>query len=329
MSGALPNLKGEKLENYEVLDTISRGSFGAVYKVLDENNGKMYAMKVLYPDDANKKNFEKEVNVHELLSREPYCNESITCLHDSLVLTTSDEIVLPNGEVVEEKLNFYLLILELMDGEFWDIIEAEIVPSDAKMALYFFKLLLEGLNFIHQQGLAHNDIKPENILYRRVTRVDAEGKEYTKMITKFADFGFTCTDESHPELLPYVGKCLRQGSPEYISPDFWDVDKAEDVTLELAQKDDIWALGTVFRLLTVGRYPIAGINDLIERKPNYNYRDIQGISIMADGSEPMDYNTGQRRLDEIINVVVDHMSKVDADERPTAKELLDFIISNE
>jgi hypothetical protein len=50
---------------------------------------------------------------------------------------------------------------------------------------------------------------------------------------------------------------------------------------------------------------------------------------MADGSEPMDYNTGQRRLDEIINVVVDHMSKVDADERPTAKELLDFIISNE
>ena len=45
-------------------------------------------------------------------------------------------------------------------------------------ARYFFKQIIDGLEYLHKQGLAHRDIKPDNIL------LDSEFN------IKIADFGF-------------------------------------------------------------------------------------------------------------------------------------------
>jgi len=64
-------------------------------------------------------------------------------------------------------------------GELFDIIES--TPKfPEKLARYFFKQLLDGLENLHTRSVAHRDIKPENIL------VD---KKYS---LKLCDFGFSC-----------------------------------------------------------------------------------------------------------------------------------------
>lgn len=45
----------------------------------------------------------------------------------------------------------------------------------------FFKQIVEGFDYLHSQGIAHRDIKLDNILI----------EEKTKMI-KIIDFGFAC-----------------------------------------------------------------------------------------------------------------------------------------
>ena len=49
---------------------------------------------------------------------------------------------------------------------------------EENVARYFFKQILEALDFMHNKGYAHRDLKPENILIDMNTTI------------KIADFGF-------------------------------------------------------------------------------------------------------------------------------------------
>ena len=69
------------------------------------------------------------------------------------------------------------IIMELAEsGDLFDKIEPG-VGIDETLAHFYFKQLVNAVDYIHLKGVAHRDIKPENIL------IDAEGN------LKLADFG--------------------------------------------------------------------------------------------------------------------------------------------
>jgi len=49
-------------------------------------------------------------------------------------------------------------------GDFFDVLITRRIPFDDKLARTYFHQLMNGLEFLHQKGIAHLDIKPENIL---------------------------------------------------------------------------------------------------------------------------------------------------------------------
>ena len=325
----LPNLMGQKIKNYQILEPLDRGSFGIVYIVEDKESKERYAMKILYPSDKNEDEFNREVAAYELLSSDTPtgsgCYEYIVCLKDAFVHNIIVEEELASGTVEVMDNIYYILVLELMEGDIWDIIESGLLLSDPYITLTLMRELLEGLAFIHSKGLAHNDIKPENILYKKIMRI-INGKERIKDVLKYVDFGLSCTDETQNELMGKFLKCGLQGSPLYISKDYLLV-RPERITLELAQKDDIWALGVIFRIMITGNHPIDQINKLIQSE--YTPNDVFSALYNAVSTEDFTYNTGNPKIDTIIKTVVQRMNAIDARDRPTAQELLDYIYANE
>ena len=89
-----------------------------------------------------------------------------------------------------------------------------------KLARFWFRHILKGLQFMHSRDFVHLDIKHDNILLDR------------KNIPKLADFGFTQRADG---LLSFWKNTKEYAAPEVLNRTPYDGKKA-----------DIYSLGVVF-----------------------------------------------------------------------------------
>ena len=148
-----------QIEGYELLRELNRGGQGVVYQALQKTTKRKVAIKVLlegpYASKSAQKRFEREIELVAQLKHPSI----ITVFHSG---TTPDwrpfyvmDYVrgLPLHQYVREK----KLALE--------------------ETLKLFATVCEGVQYAHQKGVIHRDLKPGNIL------VDADG------VPKIMDFG--------------------------------------------------------------------------------------------------------------------------------------------
>jgi len=65
----------------------------------------------------------------------------------------------------ENQKNISFILMELAPyGDFFDMIMTHQIPFNEKLARTYFHQLIEGLEYLHFQGVAHLDIKLENLL---------------------------------------------------------------------------------------------------------------------------------------------------------------------
>ncbi|KAH7914263.1 kinase-like protein [Hygrophoropsis aurantiaca] len=112
------------------------------------------------------------------------------------------------------------------------LVPVEVSEPRAKV---WFRSLLSGVQFLHQRGVVHNDIKPANILLS------------PESVPVLVDFGFA---EKYDVRSPKAFHSnLTYGTPEYLSPE-----RARGLPHD-TRKSDIWSLGVTFFEILVGRTP--------------------------------------------------------------------------
>jgi len=160
---------------------------------------------------------------------------------DSTVLMEATILNLVKGEKnllqlhkIEKKQKSIDLYLEKMDGEVIELILAE--PSIGQIKNYL-KQMLNGLFFLHQNGIIHNDIKPKNILYRKIKDGKA-GEE--KFEIKIIDFGLAYLIN-----FPYYRARNIQTTHHYTPPEYFDHREVGRVSVN----SDIFSLGVIFYYL--------------------------------------------------------------------------------
>jgi serine/threonine protein kinase len=89
---------------------------------------------------------------------------------------------------------------------------------------------------LHSNGIAHNDIKPENVLLDSAGNVKLVDLGYAK------DTLFACANEKYGTLI--------YGAPELLSPGIYHTQKA-----------DVWALAMTLYTMETGKLPFSGEND--------------------------------------------------------------------
>ncbi|WP_336023839.1 serine/threonine-protein kinase [Halobellus sp. LT62] len=109
---------------------------------------------------------------------------------------------------------------------------------DLPQALWTARSITEGIYHAHRRGVAHLDIKPQNVLFRAV--------KSAWDVPKVADWGLS------KHLLEH-SKSVEGMSVEYAAPEQFDDDygRADDIT-------DVYQLGAVFYELFTGRPPFEG-----------------------------------------------------------------------
>ncbi|EIM79354.1 kinase-like protein [Stereum hirsutum FP-91666 SS1] len=113
-----------------------------------------------------------------------------------------------------------------------ELIPVEVPEPKAKE---WFRSLLSGVQFLHEHGVVHNDIKPANILLS------------TSLIPVLVDFGFA--ERYELKSSKAFQSNLTYGTPEYLSPE-----RARGLPHD-TRKSDVWSLGVTFFEILVGRTP--------------------------------------------------------------------------
>ncbi|HZU44739.1 MAG TPA: serine/threonine-protein kinase, partial [Terriglobales bacterium] len=135
-----------KIGKYEVLDTLGRGGMGVVYRAIDPRIGRLVAIKMITGDYA------KDPDYLNRFYRE--ARSTGTLQHGNIVTVydLGDQDGVP------------YLVMEYLEGEPLDKIIASRRDLSLPDRLDIIVQACTGLQYAHQHGVVHRDIKPGNIM---------------------------------------------------------------------------------------------------------------------------------------------------------------------
>ncbi|KAK8124721.1 uncharacterized protein PG998_000480 [Apiospora kogelbergensis] len=195
------------LKDYRLGECLGKGAFGAVYKAIHWGTGEAVAVKQI-----------KLVNLPKSELR------MIEAEIDLLKNLHHDNIVKYVGFV--KSVDCLNIVLEYCEnGSLHSICKAYGKFPENLVGVYMTQVL-QGLQYLHDQGVIHRDIKGANILTTK------DGK------VKLADFGVSTSTLSGPDKEAQV-----VGTPYWMAPEIIELSGATPAS-------DIWSLGcTVIELL--------------------------------------------------------------------------------
>lgn len=231
------------LSNYHLGDLLGRGASGSVYRALNFLTGETVAIKSI-----------------SLLTLSPSLLPDIMSEIDLLKNLNHPNIVKYKG-FARDKENLFIVLEYCENGSLQTILKKFGKFPESLVAVYVSQVL-EGLIYLHEQGVIHRDIKGANILTNKDGSV------------KLADFGVSSKAATAAGLDGGGGNDNEVvGSPYWMAPEVIEQSGASTAS-------DIWSVGCVVVELLEGRPPYG---DLVPMQALW--RIVQGESMrVPDGA---------------------------------------------
>ena len=218
-------------------EVLGEGSYGKVCTCVNIYTQIEYAVKMIekQPGLYNRGKVLKEIEIYHLCRGQQNIIQLI--------------------EYFEEDDRFCLVFEKISGGPLLDHIQARVCFTEAE-ASHIVSDLAMAIKFLHSRGIAHRDIKPDNILC-----VNSD----SPVPVKLCDFDL-CSDPgniaiSTPDLLTPVGS-LEYMAPEVVNTflacdEDYDDEEDEDMFI-YNKKCDMWSLGIIMYILLCGYAPFSG-----------------------------------------------------------------------
>jgi serine/threonine protein kinase len=221
---------------YMVDRLIGEGSFAWVYHAR-ARNGEEVAVKILHSAQATAAvRFAREINVLKSLPPNPYVAQHID-----------------HGETRD---GAPLLVLEFVDGITLKLGLERRPKLAPEKAVAFLAELCQAFAGLHQLGVAHRDVKPENILLARrggIKLIDFGLIRDAQGILKLLEEGDPIDSRVFSEDLD---RGVLAGTPEYMAPEQFSDSAVEDETdTKTDTHSDVFSLGVILWELLMGEKP--------------------------------------------------------------------------
>jgi predicted Ser/Thr protein kinase len=222
-SGKLGDSDGiRNLGRYQVVDVLGKGAMGTVFRGIDPAINRPVALKTIRLDFVS--DHEEMGELRDRLFREAQAAGKLS--HPNIV-TIYD---------IGSEQNLQYIAMEFLRGQTLENLIKKKVQFSYKIIAQIITQICRALQYAHDQGIVHRDVKPANIMVL---------PDYS---VKVMDFGIARVDSSS---MTRTG--IAMGTPNYISPELL---QGKDVD----RRCDIFSLGVVMYELLSGRRPFKGEN---------------------------------------------------------------------
>ncbi|MEE8399860.1 MAG: serine/threonine-protein kinase, partial [Desulfobacterales bacterium] len=265
------------LGRYKILSRLGEGGMAVVYKATDTFLKRTVALKVA------------QVSSLDLASP-----ESITmdrCLKEAQLAAQfiHPNIVITHDAGIEG--DFFYIALEYVGGSGLETHrrKGSLLPPDQVLEIIYS--ICYALDYIHQEGYVHLDVKPSNIM------LSERGE------AKLMDFGISRILKEEPKKGAKIA-----GTPYYMSPEQSDPDSTVDY------RTDIFSLGVVSYELLSGKRPFEG-------------KTHSEILAKIAGSDPVALSQYNPDISPDLELIINKtMSKERSDRFNTAREFADALL---
>ena len=211
------SMVGRFLGQYELMALIGKGGMARVYKSIQPALERYVAVKLLHPTVASDEEF--------LVRFQREAKAAASLRHPHIVQ------IFDFGHQEE----FYYMVMELIDGPTLRDELQRLKALDETLPFSEVQRMIgevsEALDYAHDRGIIHRDVKPANIL------LTPEGQAV------LSDFGLAFMIESPRQTITgFVG------TPEYMSPE-------QGQGLAVDGRTDVYSLGVVLYEMLTGRVP--------------------------------------------------------------------------
>jgi serine/threonine protein kinase len=201
---------------------------GTVYRAFDRNLDRQVAIKLMHGHFARQPEFRKRL-IQEAQTAAKLDHPSIVRIYD---FGESDLGLFITMEYVDGgSLREHLQRLQTL-GKF--------LPFSQSMQIGI--QIAEALDYAHRRGVIHRDVKPGNIILKRLSHPDEPGEQPFRAV--LTDFGLVKLQEG----IPMTQSGATVGTPAYMSPEQCE-------GMELDGRSDLYSLGIVLYELVTNRLP--------------------------------------------------------------------------
>jgi serine/threonine-protein kinase len=218
---------GDKLDHYRIDGVVARSAAATIFRAIDLRTNRQVAIKVPHTE------LETDPTFFDRFRREEEIGEQLN--HAGLIKVIADH----------DRSRAYI-VMEWFDGR-----PLRQIMSEGKLtperAVRIVTAICKALEYIHNHGIVHRDLRPENIL------VDAE--EHIKLI----DFGGA--GQAAARRITFTNISQITGGSEYVSPEELKGKRGD-------ARSDIYAVGIILCEMVTGRKPFLE-SDPFDRTLNY------------------------------------------------------------
>ena len=268
------------MANYLILDRLGEGGMGTVFRARHKRMRRIVALKVLNPEIQENpdhlQRFQREI-------------ETLARLNHPGVIQAYDADFGPSG---------FFLVLELVEGSDLDGIVRKNGPLPVSEAIDAMIQSAKALQYVHDQGMVHRDIKPQNLMRNRQGDI------------KVADLGLVRLTEAESSDDHNKQGLTQQftiaGTLEFMAPE-----QAEN-TSGVDNRADIYSLGCSLYYILAGKNVYTG-KSVMDKLMAHMTHPIPSIrELRTDVSEKLD-NVFMKMVAKTVDQRYQTMNEVVAD----------------
>jgi serine/threonine protein phosphatase PrpC len=204
---------------FELTDLVARSNMASIFKGTDRKTGMSVAVKIplmmLESDIAGFERFQREEEIGSTLNH---------------------PAILKMIKVEGQKSRPYL-VMEFLEGKTLAQVMADRKRLSEGEAIAYGSQICDALEYLHTKGIAHRDMKPQNIM------VCTDGS------LRLFDFGIARVETARR--LTFVGLTPALGTPDYISPEQVRGRRGD-------HRSDIYSMGAILYEMVTGATPFQG-----------------------------------------------------------------------